>query len=106
MGTYIKDMEFPQSCGGCSFFMWTNGDMDAIPTCSRTWEQLDDEDLQRPQSCPLVDIKTPHGRLIDAHALVELVYQESKTMGEPYKDLELIVEQLVDKIPAVIDAEE
>ena len=55
MGVYIPNMNMPTSCEKCPF------------TC---------EALQffngkgRPQSCPLIEIPTPHGRLIDGDKLI------------------------------------
>ena len=52
MGVYIKGMEMPERCGQCFL---------RVGNCKqRTYME------RRPKDCPLVEIKEPHGRLIDA----------------------------------------
>ena len=54
MGVYIKGMEMPKCCNNCDFNVicnYANGG------------------AHRPKGCPLVEVKTPHGRLVDADAL-------------------------------------
>ena len=66
MGVYIKGMEMPHSCEHCELcydFM----------CCSVTDTHVDYPTMntQRLGDCPLVALPEPHGRLIDADALVE-----------------------------------
>ena len=52
MGVYIKDMKMPERCGQCFL---------RVGNCKQRIYME-----QRPKNCPLVEIPTPHGRLIDA----------------------------------------
>lgn len=55
MSILIKGMEMPERCGAC--FLRVGGCKQRIYM------------EQRPKYCPLVEIPTPHGRLIDADKL-------------------------------------
>ena len=68
MGVYIEGMEMPKNCAECK--MWS------ICECLKEFNDyesllyaVDDGDLVRDKNCPLVEIPTPHGRLIDADEL-------------------------------------
>lgn len=54
MGVYIKCMEIPETCRDCFLFgKCRHGDK--LLQC-------------RSDKCPIVEVRTPHGRLIDAEA--------------------------------------
>lgn len=59
MGVYIAGMMMPKCCNNCDFNVicsYANGG------------------AHRPKGCPLVEVKAPHGRLIDADALPYTVF--------------------------------
>ena len=63
MGVYIKGMEMPKNCAGCPVNM---------EVCNRDYKYLLEHPglyEKRADDCPLVEVKAPHGRLIDADAL-------------------------------------
>ena len=55
MGVYIKGMEMPHDCDSCK--------VSDILDCT-LWKPMDIG--ERHPECPLVEVPTPHGRLIDA----------------------------------------
>lgn len=62
MSVLIKGMEMPESCYECAY------SIERVGICSITqggceWGH------NRPPHCPLVELPTPHGRLIDADQL-------------------------------------
>ena len=62
MSILIKGMDMPESCYECAY------SIERVGICSITqggceWGH------NRPPHCPLIEIPTPHGRLIDADAL-------------------------------------
>lgn len=68
MSVLIKGMEMPQNCAMCE--RWSTCE------CLKEYEDyesilyaVDDGDLVRDDDCPLIEIPTPHGRLIDADKL-------------------------------------
>lgn len=71
MSVIIKGMEMPKNCSGCPL----NYDQMACKvTGTRWWSDTMvlmgfDSDKEKLYDCPLVEIPTPHGRLIDADAI-------------------------------------
>jgi hypothetical protein len=69
MSVLIKGMEMPENCLACPCGYETEGAyIDECLVLKREYEK--DADSVRPNWCPLVEIKTPHGRLIDAEKLL------------------------------------
>ena len=56
MAVLIESMEMPKNCGGCFL---------RVGQCSRRIYMEN-----RPLDCPLIEVPEPHGRLIDADALI------------------------------------
>jgi hypothetical protein len=68
MGVYIKGMETPKSCRDCRFCCGqANTDYGVCAWCDVDGKARDAYTMQ---DCPLVPVP-PHGRLIDAYALVD-----------------------------------
>ena len=64
MGTYIKGMKTPKACGLCPF-RYIN--MSGYLICEMLHKQINLSKFnERFKDCPLVEVKEPHGRLIDA----------------------------------------
>ena len=63
MSILIKGMEMPKSCSECDLRVLTVGfDIQ----CAISGETVDDYYFSRHPKCPIVEVPTPHGRLIDA----------------------------------------
>lgn len=88
MGVYIKDMEMPENCGKC------DTEFAYLVQC-KYWTGRESD------GCPLVPVKTPHGRLIDADALVDTVVHTNIPA-----DTKEFIEDLIGIAPTVIEAEE
>ena len=80
MGVYIKGMNMPKSCpcglvgvGYDLYCSFTSG----IPSRMREYVECCEKET-RPDWCPLAEIPTPHGRLIDADALIEDLERQCK----------------------------
>ena len=77
MSILIKDMEMPESCDKCRFCV--NGFTDEAPMYECGVQSYDNVSVLvesggkpfdfRPDWCPLIEIPTPHGRMIDADKL-------------------------------------
>lgn len=71
----IKGMEMPKNCEECDFA--TVGDIDfeynLFCKCSKKYCDLDAFGHPIGWNCPLIEVPTPHGRLIDADALITKV---------------------------------
>ena len=72
MSILIKDINIPSSCSDCPL----NYDMmSCIITGTRWWSDrimlMDfDCDNEKLYDCPLIEVPTPHGRLIDADKVI------------------------------------
>lgn len=72
MGVYIKDMEMPKSCYSCPLRK-RNGIDIVCPVAQERFSVADVNILfYRLDSCPLVEIPEPHGRLGDLDRLEQM----------------------------------
>ena len=85
MSVLIKGMEMPERCAMCFL---------RVGDCKQRIYME-----QRPKACPLTEIPTPHGRLIDADELANKTFYS--TTGAPY-----ITYKTFCNAPTVIEAEE
>lgn len=74
MGVYVADMDMPTKCSGCPFIESFG------VRCGRTGKFLDRDDYrhERDCDCPLVEVSTPHGRLIDADTLMDDIKRDAE----------------------------
>ena len=106
MSILIKGMEMPENCDKCRFQSALRLYCDAMPYnfCGNT------DDIERPDFCPLIEIPTPHGRLIDA-AFEEQHYTSMTTnptpdVTEQDKHNSLVIVRALQMAKTVIEAEE
>lgn len=99
MSVIVKGMEMPKNCSECR--MWS------ICTCLNDFEDyesicyaVDDGDLVRDKNCPLVEIPTPHGRLIAEKTITEIRYHDADgyhiVNGEQLCELEIDAETVIE----------
>jgi hypothetical protein len=71
MSVLIKDLDMPKSCFECDFNRGEYGrDCYEKCSCTLTSHQMNLKDYKcRPKECPLVEVATPHGGLIDGDKL-------------------------------------
>ena len=98
MGIYVKGMTVPKNCCDCPCF----NDF-GYYFCNLDDERRDVYD-DRPEWCPLVEIPTPHGRLIDADALVPDVCHDWEDSW--YLKSDDYSEKCIRNAPTVIEAED
>lgn len=111
MGVYIKGMAMPKNCYGCPFFTqvdyWNkNDEADILSKCKRTgaftWESVD---AYLP-NCPLIPVPAPHGRLIDADALIKSLSLDEDDAENGASLLMAIFLEVLKAAPTIIEAEE
>lgn len=98
MSILIKGMEMPKNCSDCPL---NYDQMSCSVTGTGWWSDtmvlMDfDSDKERLYDCPLVEIPTPHGRLIDADEIIRI------WDGATFKGS---IKPLIDARPTVIEAE-
>lgn len=82
----IKNMEMPDCCNYCVGMVVYAKDTEGVwkDTCKLTGKPIDlDNRDSRPCDCPLIELP-PHGRLVDADALIKR-NRESKGILEDFK---------------------
>jgi hypothetical protein len=93
MSVMIKGMDMPESCLKCPFTY--EGDCTADAGLTDVYLFL----TERHPDCPLSELSTPHGRLIDVAALHE------KVDSQPTFWKGAIDEIMVREAPSIIEAE-
>lgn len=101
MGVYIKGMEMPESCAYCRF--------EGGGYCFAEGEKLLHVRIRDDvhSDCPLVPVP-PHGRLIDADALLESIKEAKKKQPEisdVYDEDYFAVAEWVAYAPTIIESE-
>ena len=99
MSLIVNGMSLPHSCRTCRFSYFTVG---IKKRCEFSGNEVNPLIDKRETNCPLSEVPTPHGRLIDADALMECRlepnhYEELKDGYIPDYDL--------DSAPTIIEAE-
>jgi len=98
MSVIIKDMEVPQYCGACH-----------VGFCKQIGCELyigfDDYATSRHPDCPISNIPTLHGRLIDADVLTDNWYYASAAL-RPDDVKKVVCLDDIDNAPTIIEAEE
>lgn len=101
MGVYIPNMEMPKSCGECEFNYNLEGGSYEWWECVILHDDINQFDTRR-TDCPLIEIPTPHGRLIDKDELL------SHLSKDPLFDLveRYGVSGVIESRPTILEAEE
>ena len=74
MSVLIKGMNMPRSCANCEWSSLSKMDLGMSIYCklAKKTGNLEVAKNFRVEFCPLVEVPTPHGRLIDADAMKKL----------------------------------
>jgi len=98
MGVYIKGMDMPKSCCDCDI---------GVCICNRYYDpnfDINDTKIKRHPDCPLVEVKEPHGDLVDR---AKLAHDMEFVMNDENCPLYIAAEidQYIEQAPMVIEAE-
>ena len=101
MGVYMTTVEMPTNCTECKLRL--------VVGCNPYKDNGLSPSKERHKDCPLVEIKTPHGRLIDANERVDVTVYDDEF--EEYSDITVSVDEALlrwgtDCPKTVIEAEE
>ena len=77
----MPNMEKPKSCGECEFNYYLEGGSYEWWECVILHDDINRFDTRR-TDCPLIEIPTPHGRLIDANAVFCYGSADEKNLDE------------------------
>lgn len=107
MSILIKGMEMPKDCTRCFFRdgPWCSAKM-RMPVGYESIHDIRNED------CPLVDVPTPHGKLVDADELRRKMYREAFETDTDMQKWDSgcwirykMLEQVLESTPTIIEAE-
>ena len=101
MSILIKGIDMPKSCGGCEFNYCLEGGSYEWWECVILHDDINQFDTRR-TDCPLVEIPTPHGRIIDASELIKSYMKGTKTDIDDFYD----TIDIIDNAPTILEAEE
>lgn len=108
MSILIKGMEMPKSCDDCKMRSLGFGKM----FCPITSEDVTNQEYakNRHENCPLIEVPTPHGRLIDADELSKVFdwKQLENSPDEKGQTLYLLGQTTIEairEVPTIIEAE-
>ena len=101
MSILIKGMGMPQKCGQCKLF---HAEYPMYCMAVKGYRTVGAPyGMSRPDWCPLVEIPTPHGRLID---IKSVEYGKFTIVGNEYQRWwNGALESVIDNAPTVIEAE-
>ena len=103
MSVLIKGIKMPKNCTICRFCA-PEADPENGEMCMATGKYVPPCSTERLEECPLVEIPTPHGRLIDEKQIpyIDLnadMPQSKVRVWTTFKDK-------IDRVPTIIEAEE
>lgn len=99
MSVLIRGMEMPQRCGQCKLF---HAEQPMYCIVDKNYRTVGAPyGMPRPDWCPLVEIPTPHGRLINTDELMEEITAFVAFGSVDYLELKRVVKTM----NAVIEAE-
>lgn len=100
MSVLIEGMEVPKSCYVCPFCDYVSARCDAMKGNPYTQES---RYKKRDDFCPLVPVPDPHGRLIDADAILKKC---EFVCTDDDEDIRAVRYSIIENAPTVIPASE
>lgn len=109
MSVLIKGMKMPKSCIGCLFSSIESCDETEPPKIRCTIHGDFAHEVDWHEVCPLVEVPTPHGRLIDSDAIlgkINAIISAHPDEADLYEQDAVIVKDWLRSEPTVIEREE
>ena len=100
MSLIIKGMKMPKSCDSCDLIQFDDEELEAHCPLSPYYRWCGTPPDYRPEGCPLVEVPTPHGRLIDADELIRCL---PKWLADT--DVMRVFERIIKRHPTITEAE-
>ena len=82
MSVIIKGMKMPKSCDSCDLIQFDDEGLEAHCPLSPYYRWCGTPPDYIPEGCRLVEIPTPHGRLIDADELKKKLEKHREMCGD------------------------
>ena len=103
MSVIIKGMKMPKSCDSCDLIQFDDEGLEAHCPLSPYYRWCGTPPDYKPEGCLLVEVPTPHGRLIDADKLVWFIDNHIAS-GKKWVEFETI-KDMINSLPTIIEAE-
>jgi len=71
MSVIIKGMKMPKNCDNCDLIQFDDEGLEAHCPLSPYYRWYGTPPDYRPEGCPLVEVPTPHGDLVDRDDLID-----------------------------------
>ena len=111
MSLLIKGVEMPDSCLNCRFRttilknVLSPTGRTSVYACLIGGMELNIIATKRHKDCPLVEVPTPHGRLIDADKLTKNMRNYYPSIDHLCCSQHVVTKRDIDNAPTVIEAE-
>lgn len=103
MSVIVKGMDMPQDCFECDF----QNPFVEEPYCRRLLKRC--PKTSRLEDCPLGEVPTPHGRLIDADKLINALPKAEADIFENCRNCTCLdteqIQEIIGDAPTAIEAE-
>ena len=109
MSLLIKGVEMPDSCLNCRFRttilknVLSPTGRTSVYACLINGMEINNWYEEKHKDCPLVEVPTPHSRLIDADKLVWFIDNHIAS-GKKWVEFETI-KDMINSLPTIIEAE-
>ena len=103
--SYFIPKEIPNRCGRCPCFHAEHPMYCQAVKADKNKRIYAPYGEGRPDWCPLIEIPTPHGRLIDADKLLEKAYWDYNEATHDYNNFKVVSTYDIADAPTVIEAE-
>ena len=108
MSVLIKGMDMPRRCYDCDYYGWSNFRQEDVCILTGSSIKYVVGRKGRCEDCPLVEVPTPHGRLVDIDKLDKDKMESDNpvmymTVNGIY--IEAVSLNYLDSLPTVVEAE-
>lgn len=98
MSVLVRGMEMPKNCWECNL---SDVDDDYGRCC--LFSGIACLNIGRQDNCPLVEVQTPHGDLVDRNKLLEKAYYDYNEATHDYNRFRIVFEDDIIDAPVVIE---
>ena len=105
MSVIIKGLSMPKNCLLCPCCVGEGIGMGRQHYCQAIDDEPHVNENHHPKNCPLIEIPTPHGRLIDANELTKNMRNYYPSIDHLCCSQHVVTKRDIDCSPTVIEAE-
>lgn len=84
MSIIVKGMKMPKSCSKCRWFDMGGGYGYQCTLLHKSFDMWNEISVARDKDCPLIEVPTPHGDLVDRGELMDTYADRLTAVAERY----------------------